>query len=289
LHNIYLLWSIERVGVTYGLDTIGDQDWYALGSGTLIEIQNGTGTWHMTYGPEVDTPLAILFLARANFAPDLSASLKGRIKDPGVSTLKSSIGSGADLVDRITGGNKTNPMGNNNPPNTSVNDPKLPNPKVQTPDEFQVEGRKLAEQIFKMKPEVQAEWLVKLRDQKGAVNTETLAQLASKLSGDLQKQARDNLADRLTRMTPGTLRNMLRDENREIRRAASLACAMKEDKSHIPDLIATLGDQDMYVVRAARAGLKHLTGQDFGPTPEATPAERTKAIHNWELWFKTQK
>src|SRR5436309_12653309 len=34
--NLYLLWSVERVGVLYNLKTIGNKDWYGWGSQLLL-------------------------------------------------------------------------------------------------------------------------------------------------------------------------------------------------------------------------------------------------------------
>jgi hypothetical protein len=65
--------------------------------------------------------------------------------------------------------------------------------------------------------------------------------------------------------------------------------AMKDDKAHTPDLIAALLDDEELVVRAAKAGLKSLTGQDFGPPPGANLAERTAAARMWLEWFRKQK
>jgi HEAT repeat protein len=92
----------------------------------------------------------------------------------------------------------------------------------------------------------------------------------------------------MTRMTAATLRDKLQDEDAEIRRAAALACAMKDDKTHIPDLIAALDDSELLVIRAARAGLKSLTGQDFGPTADATRAQRVQAVADWKTWWNNQ-
>ena len=66
-------------------------------------------------------------------------------------------------------------------------------------------------------------------------------------------------------MTGETLRTMAKDEEPELRRGAVLAMAMKDEKTHIPDLVAALLDEEEVVVRAAKAGLKSVTGQDFGP------------------------
>ena len=41
--NYYFLWSLERVGVAYGLKTIGDKDWYAFGAEVLVANQQNNG------------------------------------------------------------------------------------------------------------------------------------------------------------------------------------------------------------------------------------------------------
>ena len=46
------------------------------------------------------------------------------------------------------------------------------------------------------------------------------------MTGDVQKQARDALAERLARMVPDTVRAKLKDAHAEARRAAALACAI---------------------------------------------------------------
>ena len=63
---------------------------------------------------------------------------------------------------------------------------------------------------------------------------------------------------------------------------------MKDDKTHIPDLIDRITDSSDLVVRAARAGLKSLTTQDFGPPPNSDEATRTKAAAEWNKWYLSQ-
>src|SRR5207248_1451542 len=55
--DYYFLWSLERVGVAYGLDTIGKKDWYRWGAEMLLVAQNPDGSW----GNDVDTCFALLF------------------------------------------------------------------------------------------------------------------------------------------------------------------------------------------------------------------------------------
>jgi len=89
----------------------------------------------------------------------------------------------------------------------------------------------------------------------------------------------------LSRMTVATLRDKLQDENAEIRRATALACAMKEQKAFVPDLIGMLNDSEPRVIRAAHAALKALTQEDFGPEEGARKAARDRAIEQWRDWW----
>src|SRR5262249_15076762 len=96
-NTFYLLWSVERVGVAYGLKTIGRLDWYAKGSEILLATQQADGSWRGEYAEGgADTCFALLFLRRTNLARDLSFSLRGK-RDPGEVSLRS-VGAGAENV-----------------------------------------------------------------------------------------------------------------------------------------------------------------------------------------------
>jgi len=143
----------------------------------------------------------------------------------------------------------------------------------------------LRDQLVKASPQEQSALVERLRDTKGAVNTEALASAIPLLRGDAKSNARDALADRLARMTPATLRDKLRDESDEVRRAATLACAIKDDKTLIPDLIGQLSDPSARVARAARASLKAMTHEDLGPSNTANEEERTRSAIRWREWW----
>jgi hypothetical protein len=78
--DLYFLWSLERVGVLFGLPKIADKDWYAWGAKALLARQARDGSWAGSsyYGsnPIVDTSFALLFLKQANLAKDLTAKLQ---------------------------------------------------------------------------------------------------------------------------------------------------------------------------------------------------------------------
>jgi hypothetical protein len=74
--NLYLLWSVQRVGLLYGRPTIGATQWYGWGARALLARQQASGAW-ATGGyngatPVVDTSLALLFLRRADLTPGLA-------------------------------------------------------------------------------------------------------------------------------------------------------------------------------------------------------------------------
>ena len=72
--DYYFFWSLERVGVLYGLDKIGGVDWYDAGAESLVQAQNDDGSWGRR--GEVETAFALLFLARSNLVRDLSAKVQ---------------------------------------------------------------------------------------------------------------------------------------------------------------------------------------------------------------------
>lgn len=73
--GLYFYWSLERVGMIYGLAKIQDVDWYSWGVDRLLHTQRRDGGWGSR--DCVDTAFAILFLARANVAEDLTHALDG--------------------------------------------------------------------------------------------------------------------------------------------------------------------------------------------------------------------
>ncbi|MBY0513325.1 MAG: HEAT repeat domain-containing protein, partial [Gemmataceae bacterium] len=177
------------------------------------------------------------------------------------------------------------------PKTTAADVPANPGPaRPLLPLPVESESGRLAADLIGARP---ADWekkLAALRDAKGGDNTQALVLAIPRLDGDRKKEAREALAERLTRMTPDTLRAMMTADDPELRRGAVLAAAMKDDKAHVPDLIDRLLDDDDLVVRAARAGLKSLSGgKDFGPQPGATRLERDTAAKGWRQWWAAQK
>jgi hypothetical protein len=76
--DYYFLWCLERVAVIYDKKEIGGKDWYAWGSGVIVQNQRFDGSWQDRHGDVADTCFALLFLTRANLARDLTESIRAR-------------------------------------------------------------------------------------------------------------------------------------------------------------------------------------------------------------------
>ncbi|HEY7426760.1 MAG TPA: HEAT repeat domain-containing protein [Gemmataceae bacterium] len=149
------------------------------------------------------------------------------------------------------------------------------------------EVTQLCDELVKTRGDEQMSVLARLRDAKGIDNTDALALAIPKLPvGATQREARDALAQRLTRMTAATLRDKLQEDAVEVRRAAALACGRKKATEHIPDLLQLLDDPEVAVIQAARTALKELSGEDFGPDEEAGRRGRASAAAAWRKWWK---
>ena len=242
--DYYFLWSVERVGVIFGVDIIGGIDWYDTGSKWLIAIQKANGSWgpsQASGGPEVTTSFALLFLCKSDLVRDLSSKFRDGKGKP------------------------------------------LPSPKED-------ESARLANQLTLAAADDWTKVLERLRDAKGGDHTRGLVLAIHRLGGNRKKEARKALAERLSRMSAPTLKGMMGSVDAELRRGAVLAAAMRDDKAHVPDLIDRLTDDDTAVRRAAHAGLKSLTLQDFGPK-NANPgkSECKTAATAWRDWWAKQK
>jgi hypothetical protein len=278
--DLYFLWSMERVGVIYGVDKFGKTDWYEYAADQLVSSQNPNGSWggRDGDGPVVETAFALLVLARSNLARDLSSKVQ---KELGNTELRAGAGPSAIAPKPEPA---PMPMPPADPPTVKPVVPVLPDPAKPTakPEPAKPEPAKpigttpadIAAELFRSTGANWAATLQKVRDAKGPENTSALLAVIPLLDNDRKKTAREALAERLCRMSAATLRTMLKSDDAELRRASALACAMKDDKEHVPDLIDTLEDKDADVAKAARAGLKSLTGKDF-----ATAAE-------WRAWYK---
>ena len=247
-------------------------EWDKAMTNRLVNSQNGNGSWsgkHCISGETFCTATAAMTMSTDRAFRPVGSELASR---------------GPNKPD--TNKDVAPPSGTPNGTDSTRNDLPDPKPKPIVAPPAESEAAKLYKEL-KNGGETGA-ILTKLRDGKGSEYTDVLAIAASKLEGTIQSEARAALAHRLTRMKADTLRRMLQDEDKEIRRAAALACAMKDDKNHVPDLIPLLADADASIARAGRTALKNLTGQDFGPEPTASGADKAKAILTWRNWWNKQ-
>src|SRR5262249_32801748 len=260
-------------------DKIGGVDWYEAGAHTLVRPQAPHGSWGAgpgggSYGSGGGTPLARLFPCKSHPAPAPSSKGQREIAPQ----LRAGQGPG--------GGDPKTSDGKPGDPTAGVG---TPEPVATLPGVSGSEAGTLAGQLVGSDAKNWATVLKTLRDSKGPVYTQALVTAIGRLDGDRLKAAREALAERLTRMTAESLRSMAKSDEPELRRGAVLAMAMKDDKAHVPDLVAALQDDEDLVVRAARAGLKSLTGQDFGPGANATAGEKKIAVDAWKDWIAKQK
>jgi len=277
--DLYFLWSMERVAVAFGLETIGDVDWHKWGCDRILPAQQGDGSWTGSNGANISTAFAILFLKKSNLVSDLTRQIDGKVKDPGGGELRGSRGGpGAIAIAPRAVIDPTRPQVSQSPTGPGLN-------KVSGP----TEADKIADRMAVKQTE--AEWMTKLRiakESKGGQWTAGIVLAIPRLDSKRAVLAREGLADRLTRMNAETLRKMLIDRDPELRRAACLACAMKDDKAMILDLINRVTDIDDAVVRAARAGLKsYSNGRDFGPASGSNDDRKRQAYDDWKSWYQT--
>jgi hypothetical protein len=270
--SYYFLWSLERVCVALDLKTLGNKDWHQWGAEIIVANQQLDGNWKGEYAP-ADTCFALLFLRRANLAQDLTTSLKGKLTDE---TVLKSGGVGSDSL--------------------KVSMKALDDKNAKAPAtgglrglDDKTERGKMAKEVVQASGAKQDKLIEQYRDAKGVTYTEALAGAIPHLSGEAKLKARDALAERLSRMKADTLTNYLKDDEAEIRRAAALACALKESKAHVPQLIDMLRETDPVVERAVLAALKDLTGQNFGPPANANAEQRDKAVAAWKEWWAKQQ
>lgn len=115
------------------------------------------------------------------------------------------------------------------PPPPAKTSPK----KKPLPDTNRGEAELLGEELVEADLEQRNVLLQKLRDGKGSEYTQALAAAIGRLSDEAKNKAREILIERLTRFTSTTLLTYLGFDNPELRRAAVLALANKDDKTHL--------------------------------------------------------
>ena len=231
----------------------------------ILAGQAQDGSFTGNYGPIADTAFALLFLRKANWLPDLAAHLQG----------EANLRAGGPET-KPADPRKPDPLPPVKPPAGGPSEKPTPKPPPNPPIiGANADPYKLGNELVTAAGPRQEEVLRKLTEGKGGEYTQALAEAIPRLSGAAQDRARTALADRLTRMKADTLRQYLKLNDPELRRAAASACARKEAQEHIPDLIPLLSDADPGVSLTAYEALKRLTGKDLGRQPAA-----------WREWWQ---
>jgi hypothetical protein len=145
-------------------------------------------------------------------------------------------------------------------------------------------GDRLARGLTRSAGAQQKELLQRYAKTSGVEYTEALAYAIPGLSGELRKEVREALAERLCGRTETTLLRYLDDGDAEIRRAAALALGMRDATNTVAKIAGLLLDSEPSVVRAAHAALCSLTEEDYGPTPSATEEEKQAAVEKYRAW-----
>jgi hypothetical protein len=78
-NTYYFLWSLERVGVAYSVETFYGKDWYLWGADFLLRNQDAGGSWPGGGYGDCDTCFALLFLVKANPYEDLQEKLRRKL------------------------------------------------------------------------------------------------------------------------------------------------------------------------------------------------------------------
>jgi HEAT repeat protein len=144
----------------------------------------------------------------------------------------------------------------------------------------------LVGQLIKAPAARRVNLIMKYRDNKERAYGDALEQAIPRLPNAAKAQAREALADRLARQAGTEIAEKLQGESVEARRAALAACITKEEKSLVGQIIPVLDDDDPAVARLAHRALKTLTGQDFGPTPNASKDAVASAVAAWNSWWR---
>jgi HEAT repeat protein len=142
----------------------------------------------------------------------------------------------------------------------------------------------LSDRLVKAEGQRQKKVLKEYVATSGVEYTQAIAHAIPRLSGDARKEAREGLADRLSDRKDTTLLRYLEDDDPEIRRAAALALGMRDSKETVAVVAKLLLDPDPSVVRATCASLRSLTGEDYGPPPNATEEEKQDALKKYQAW-----
>ncbi len=133
------------------------------------------------------------------------------------------------------------------------------------------------------------EYLTELESRKGPDVLQGLALGVANSEQEMRQFSRDLLDRHLGRQKADDVKEKLKDEQPEVRKAATRVVSAK-----VPglagDVIDLLTDDEADVRQAAREALVKLgKGEDYGPDEKATKEQREEAQAKWREWWKKQK
>ncbi len=172
---------------------------------------------------------------------------------------------------------KPGPTGGKNKKSWRVNVPR-PHCVPSTPADA------LIERLVTATGQEQKDFLRECVEGVGADYTETIARGIPRLNGDSRVEAREALTERLATRKEATIIHYLKDDDAEIRRAASQALAKRGAKTAVKDLARVLLDPEPTVWRAAYVALCELTGQDYGLRSDSSEEEKLQAAKRYLAW-----
>jgi hypothetical protein len=127
--------------------------------------------------------------------------------------------------------------------------------------------------------------LVELEKRRGKEVLPGLANAAGSYDKDIQKLGRDLLERHLSRQTEAVVKEKLKDELVEVRKAAVRVVAAKMPRL-AGELIDVLADEQAEVRAAAHDALVKLShGEDFGPAADAGKEQVAEAQGKWRSWW----
>lgn len=131
--------------------------------------------------------------------------------------------------------------------------------------------------------------LGELEQRKGPEVFSGLALGAADSEPEIRQYSRTLLDRHLGRQKPEVVKEKLKDEEPEVRKAAARVVASRAP-SLAGDVIELLADEESDVRQAAREALVKLSkGEDFGPDEKATKEQRDESLAKWREWWKKQK
>jgi hypothetical protein len=234
-YMLYSFWCVERVGMIYRKERIGGSDWYDYGAKVLVKHQQSDGSWALDtrHGPNVDTALALLFLA----------SRSERIHD---FVPCCSFPAGALARAPVVGPKKPE-----NPPPPPLTDAELMQIRAALPSATADRLDDLLTRLNRTTPTTAIDVLLR------AVRDPTTRPAT-------QFRLRTALAARMRHMWPDDLRAYLTGSDDELRQAAVFVAGWARTGYLVPDLVPLLTSPDRALAADVYRSLKQITGQDFG-------------------------